>query len=334
MTPAPRRLLALAAAAATVGLAAPAGAHAATVSGGTLDWTMANYYASGDALRTWLGYVTNSGAGPAFSNGSATATAPATLTNAAGGTVTTVDGASATGLGQLFTFGFPVASGDYDEATNDGSVELTGTITFITHALPITVVDPIVTLDGDSGTLAASGETASRSGDGTSPYDRSKPQFTLDLSHATVGDAVGGGRVISGIVPVGTADTVVGFGAGTRNYGTLTLRLAVATTSEPSQPGAQGPAGPAGPRGAAGKAGRSAKIASYTLKRAPFATSSSRKVKLLARKTGKVVSSGTLKGRKLRLSYLSGTKKPKGSYVLRLASGKVAGKSRATITLK
>ena len=48
--------------AATALLAAAPAASAAdyTVTGGKLDWTMANQYAAGgDAARTWLGYVTN-----------------------------------------------------------------------------------------------------------------------------------------------------------------------------------------------------------------------------------------------------------------------------------
>ena len=79
-----------------------------------------------------------------------------------------------------------------------------------------------------------------------------------------------------------------------------------------SPAGPVGPTGPAGPRGATGK---SAKISSFTLKTAPFAGSAKRSVKLLQRKTGKVLATGTVQGRKLRLSHLSSTKL-KGSYVL------------------
>ena len=45
---------------ATALAAAPATASAADykVTGGKLDWTIANYFASGDANRTWLGYAT------------------------------------------------------------------------------------------------------------------------------------------------------------------------------------------------------------------------------------------------------------------------------------
>ena len=55
------RTLTLALAAAALLAAAPAASAAHyTVTGGKLDWTMANQYAgSGDADRTWLGYVTN-----------------------------------------------------------------------------------------------------------------------------------------------------------------------------------------------------------------------------------------------------------------------------------
>ena len=52
-------------------------------------------------------------------------------------------------------------------------------------------------------------------------------------------------------------------------------------------------------------------------------------MKLLQRKTGKVLATGTLQGRKLRLSHLAGTKL-KGSYVVQLANGT----RRATVTIK
>ena len=55
------RTFTLALAAAALLAAAPAASAADfTVTGGKLDWTMANQYAGGgDAARTWLGYATN-----------------------------------------------------------------------------------------------------------------------------------------------------------------------------------------------------------------------------------------------------------------------------------
>ena len=65
--------LALAAAAATLAAAAPASAADYTVTGGKLDWTIANAFTSfGDPTRTWLGYVTfNQVGNPGSSNGTA-----------------------------------------------------------------------------------------------------------------------------------------------------------------------------------------------------------------------------------------------------------------------
>jgi hypothetical protein len=96
----------------------------------------------------------------------------------------------------------------------------------------------------------------------------------------------------------------------------------------PGAPGPAGPQGPAGPRGPAGPKGTSAKVSTFTLKRAPFAGSAKRAVRLLQRRTGKVLATGTLRGRTLRLSHLE-TTKLKGSYVLRLAHGK----RKATVKL-
>jgi hypothetical protein len=99
-----------------------------------------------------------------------------------------------------------------------------------------------------------------------------------------------------------------------------------------ASPGAQGPAGPQGPVGPAGPAGKngtSAKISTFTLKQAPFTGKATRKVRVLQRRTGKVLATGTLKGRKLRVSHLE-TTKLKGSYVLRLTTGT----RRAVISLK
>ena len=118
--------------------------------------------------------------------------------------MTIIDGASPRGVDQLFTLGYPVAAagGTYTDA-GVGSVELEGTFTFTVHGFPITLVNPLVKLDGLTGTLAASGSATDRGG-ATAPFDRSKTQFTLDLSNATVTLRANGARTINGIVPVST----------------------------------------------------------------------------------------------------------------------------------
>ena len=100
----------------------------------------------------------------------------------------------------------------------------------------------------------------------------------------------------------------------------MALNLSVEAEEEPpivgaaGKDGAQGAAGPQGPAGAKGATGprgpkgTSAKISKVTLARAPFPGSAKRSVKLLQRKTGKVVATGTAQGRKLRLSHLTSTK--------------------------
>ena len=72
-----------------------------------------------------------------------------------------IDGASPRGVDQLYTLSYPVAAagGTYTDA-GVGSVELEGTITFTVHGFPITLVNPLVKLDGLTGTLAAVGRGA------------------------------------------------------------------------------------------------------------------------------------------------------------------------------
>ena len=240
------RTLTLALAATALLAGAPAASAADyKVTGGKLDWTMANQYTGGgDAARTWLGYATNTVpvAGPPAA-GKVEPTAPATATDPAGAAVTIIDGTSMRGADQFFTLGYPVAAagGSYDDY-GVGAIELTGTFTFTIHAAqgvpPITIVNPLVTLNGLTGTLRASGSDSAGAA-----YDRSKVQFNLDLSAATVVTRADGAKVIGGIVPRRTADNVLsGFPVDSTRYGTMKLTLAV----EYPEPG-DGPAGPQGP---------------------------------------------------------------------------------------
>jgi hypothetical protein len=334
------RTLTLALAAAAMLAAAPS-AHAATytVTGGKLEWTMPNFWASGNPDRTWFGYLTGPVGGGTFE-----AVAPTTLTDRNGAAVTTpVTNAAPRTLDDVYTLTFPVTAGSTYTDTGVGEIEIGGSAKFVTHGIPITFVAPLVKLDGLTGTISASGTAANQMGQPFT-YDRTTPQFSLDLAKAEVKLRADGSRVISGIVPAGTATTAMFPGATPPFFGTFTLTLNL-TYPEPGtgpkgdtgapgpsvlgSPGAQGPQGPAGPRGPAGPKGTSAKISTFTLKQAPFAGAAKRPVKLLQRRTGKVLATGTLQRRKLRLSHLE-TTKLKGAYVLRLTNGK----RRATITLK
>ncbi len=154
-----RRTLTLALASTALLAAAPA-AHAATytVKGGKLDWTQANQLTSfSDPAATFLGYITSS-----FSAGAVTSSDGATMAGPSGA-VTTIDTSSARGTDQLYTLTYPGAAGTIsDEGV--GAVELTGTVTWTTHGLPITVTNPQLTLNGLTGTLAASGAAADMRG--------------------------------------------------------------------------------------------------------------------------------------------------------------------------
>jgi hypothetical protein len=306
------RRLALAASAAALLATAPPAA-AAPVTSGKLEWTMANTYASGDYMRTALGYFLH---GPGETNGSATPTAPATLANAIGQPVTSLTTATAMSVDRPYTLGFPAGSGDYDGGV--ASIELKGAFTFVTHGIPITFADPLLTLNGTSGAIAASGSTASMNGQ-LANYDRSKTQFNLDLSNATVATGVDGAKVISGIKPLGTADTFISFGPGSPLYGTMKLTLKVPEIpASPPKDGAPGPAG------------RNALIKAFSLKRAPFAGKGEHRVKVLDGRT--VLATGTIKQRTLRVAYLEGTAM-KGTFTLRLQAGSVKGKREARISL-
>jgi Htaa len=321
------------AAAALLAAASPASAADYTVSGGKLDWTIANAFTGfGDANRTWLGYVTfNQPNNPSSSNGTATATAPATLTGPAGAPAASVDPASARGVDQLYTFGYPVAAGGTYNDRGVGSVETTGTVTFTVHGSPITVVDPLITLNGLTGTLKASGVAASRTGQPFT-YDRSKPQFTLDLSNAEVKLRADGSRRIVGIIPLNTADTALtGFDPNSARYGTMSLTLGLDQSATP-QVGATGRDGANGTNGKDGKDGRDATLRVIRLKTAPFKTSTEVHVRLVDRSTGKTVARGTAERKTLRLGVLTGTTL-KGKYLLERTAKKASGNLRATVTI-
>jgi hypothetical protein len=320
------------AAAALLAAASPASAADYTVTGGKLDWTIANAFTGfTDTSRTWLGYVTFNQAGnPGSSNGTATVTAPATLTGPTGAAAASVDPNSARGLDQLYTFGYPVTAGGAYNDQGVGSVEAKGTVTFVIHGVPITVVDPLITLNGLTGTLKASGVTASQSG-ATAGYDRSTTQFTLDLSNAEVKLRADGSRRITGIVPLTTADTaLVGFGTNSNRFGTMSLTLGLNASS--TQVGATGRDGANGTNGTNGKDGRDATLRVIRLKTAPFKTTTEVHVRLVDRSTRKTVASGTAEGKTLRLGVLTGTKL-KGKYLLERTAKKASGKLRATVTI-
>jgi hypothetical protein len=313
---------------AALAAATPASAADYTVTGGKLDWTIANAMTSfGDPARTWLGYVTfNEVGNPGSSNGTAEASAPATLTGPTGAAAASVTPAAARGLDQLYTFGYPAAAGGTYSDKGVGSVETQGTVSFTIHGIPVTVVNPLVTLNGLTGTLKASGVTASARGQ-VSSYDRSTTQFNLDLSNAEVKLRADGSRRITGIVPLTTAETaLVGFGANSNRFGTMSLTLGL----EPTQVAATGRDGKDGVNG---KDGRDATLSVIRLARAPFATRSEVHVRLVDRKTGKSVARGTVQQRTLRLGVASGAKL-KGTYLLKRTATKASGKLQATITIK
>lgn len=374
----PKAVLALALTMAATGMGATS-ASAATVESGSLDWTLANtFMVSGmfnpaspaynptapdtgglsayDATRnrTWLGHVTSNAFTTAQSaNGTVAPLAPATGP--------TVNAASARGPMALNTFQFSGASGSYDEETGVGTIALTGGIEATSPAdrqnFRITLVDPVLKLDGNSGKLYAHGVTGTEGGTSyddscvtvtasvpstceaphacaTTPDDC--PVMNLDLSQATVTRKADGTRVIGPIAPaIARADWMGGYAVGAgpdrtpNTFGSFSIALDLEAASLPTGPvgpaGVAGPIGPVGPAGAAGAAGAEGKtIVSHTviayLAKAPFGKGS-RKVRVL--KKGKLVASGTVKGKTVRVKLVeSAGKRLKGKYVLRVVGGK------------
>lgn len=199
----PTRLFAVALLAA---LASAVPAAANPVSVGQLDWNNVNLYdtaAPAGTKRTFVGFTADprvppppSAAGAA--NGTVFPDAPAT------GPV--VDATVAQGTAVTHTFPNRPTGSTYDPATKKGVLEYLGTLHFKSTKLgfDITVQNPQVVLDGDTGKLYANG---TNSGNGQAnppvpagPYDRSEPVFTLDLSGAQT-TRVGNAVTITGIVP-------------------------------------------------------------------------------------------------------------------------------------
>ena len=327
---------------ATALLAAPAAASAAdyTVTGGRLDWTMANQFDStSDNSRSWLGYAIRAG-GPGVPNGRIESIAPATLTNPIGGTIPGLNAATVPapvkGLNERYELSYPAAAaGSTLSMTGAGklsaTVELTGGFTFAIHEAsgfkPGTIVDPIVTIDGATGTLRSSG---TKIGPTVASYDRTDVQFGLDLSDAVVTRRPDGSHAITNIVPVSTAQTILsGFGNNARLYGTMALTIAAdeVIAATPLPVGTPGPAGPAGP------AGKDATFRVVRLAKAAFATKAEVHVRLIDRATKKTIARGTVEKKTLRLSVPADTKL-KGTYTLKRTAKEASGKLQTTVKIK
>jgi hypothetical protein len=193
-----KQLLLVAVAAIAAASFAPS-AMAATVESGSLTWTQANVYefnAPTNTNRTWAGYTTS----PGFTNGTVSASGAAT-----GAAITPQ---SARGANALYPLTYNTGTGDYDPATRIGTVEFDGVVTFFSppvsqggHGFTITVENPQLVLNGNTGTLYASGQGQQSQSGGGSTYDRSQPVFTLDLSGATTAANADGSTTVSGVVP-------------------------------------------------------------------------------------------------------------------------------------
>ena len=190
----PRALIAVLAAALTLATATAVAAPQ-PVTHGELRWTQANVYETGAPAgtnRTWMGYVTS--VGPPFTNGTVSATSPATGQS--------VSPASPRGADRLYPFVFPAASGGtYDPATGEGRIEFAGTVTFTSssHGFTITLSNPLVELTGGSARLFASGQGTPRDGS-PKPYGRGEPVFELGLGGATTRSSATG-RTTEGAAP-------------------------------------------------------------------------------------------------------------------------------------
>lgn len=255
------------------------GAASAAVS---LDWTSANAFNSAaptNTERTWLGHVTNPTPGSG-ARGTATTADGATITDPDGVDENAVDGLSPRGVDELFTFSYPATSGLIDLREHLGTMDFEGTVSFVSpappngHGFTITVEDPRIVLDGESGgQLFAHGATGAT--DGGDSYDDSAAVWNLDLSLATWNVHADGTQTLSCLVPsIATAETAfpanypVGAGPNRtpNTFGSFELRISPGDTATPAPrpdgscasspdepiPGPEGPRGPAGPAGPTG----------------------------------------------------------------------------------
>lgn len=319
-----RRVSAAAVAVGTALLAAPHAASAASapVSSSSLSWTQYKVYNAAPE-RTWLGYLARVGT-PGNPNGGARAIAP--------GTGPTVDPSTDGGTGPSFTpFTWQIGgtSGTYDTDTGIGKLAFDGGVEFFGPdiGLQITVNDPTVELNGLTGVLKASGVYTG----GTMmaptilPYT-DQQVFTLDLSSAAIVLRADGSRDIAGIVPTVAvtglpfpSNYVAGVSGPDRtpnNFGSFALRI-----KPGPQPVVEGPQGPKGDAGPAGPKGATTTIRRYVayLRKAPYRGKRSNKVTL--RRNGKVVATGSIRGRVLRVDLASSVKSLSGRYTIRLSGG-------------
>ncbi len=336
------RLRAFALAAAAVGTAgvAASSAQAAPVTGGDLTWSSAvvfNSAAPAGTERTWAGYATGNAmnGSPAGAGGSITPSAGAT-----GDTVTT---ASTRGVNEIYSWTYGGATGNYEPADGTGTIQYSGTVAFVSpappagHGFTITVENPKLVLNGDTGQLFASGSNSGA----TRTYDTSTPLFNLDLANAQVALRANGTRTISGIVP-SLATEGIAFpgsyrvGAGPERtpntFGAFSFNVRTAPVAGPKgdkgDAGAKGDKGDTGVSGKNGKNGKTVYIQTSALRSAPFKGKAARKVRVTGRKSTKVLATGTVKGRTLKVT-LKGKKALKGSYLLRV----VGGKATATVRI-
>jgi len=332
------RLRALALSAAVVGTAGFAtSAQAADVTAGSLTWSAQNIFNSASPAgtdRTWLGYITRSPP-PGGANG--------TVTPSNGATGDTVTPASPRN-GETYSWTYGGGTGSYEPATGTGAINFTGTVTFSAppfpagHGINISVENPKLVLDGDSGQLFASGISTNEA----RSYDASSPLFNLDLSGAEVKLHANGSRTISGIVPsIATENTAfpggdyrVGAGPDRtpNTFGAFAFNVRTAPVAGPKgdkgDTGAKGDKGDTGVAGKNGKNGKTVYIQTSALRSAPFKGKAARKVRVTKSGSKKVVASGTVKGRSLKVT-LKGKKALKGRYVLRV----VGGKATATVRI-
>lgn len=295
-------------------LAAPA--SAATVTSAKLDWSTVKVYDTGappDTDRTWLGYVTS--AFP-LANGSATPSD--------GATGPTVD--RATAAGTAVTWSFPATRGAYEPADGTGTIAFDGAVTFFSpapggppnggHGFTISVTDPRIVLNGDSGQLFASGTASSGS-----PYTDGQAVWNLDLSGADVRLHADGSRTISGIVPSVATDLLVfpaPYLAGTgpnrtpNIFGAFSIRVKTAPVA--------GPKGDKGDKGDAGAPGKAVVLQTSLLRRALFKDGGKRHaISLLSTKSKAVVARGAVRARTIRVRLAEGrTKRLSGVYLLKV----------------
>ncbi|MFT4050109.1 MAG: HtaA domain-containing protein [Solirubrobacterales bacterium] len=262
--------MALSVVVAIAALGAAAGTASATAV--SLQWTQAKVYDSpyvvANTCRTWLGYVTRTGASAAYAGGSAYVEDGATGTTV--DTTTPFDTCTAGVLGSSQVFSFAATGGSINVKTQTGSLQFSGALVYDSpastgptvpgHNFHIKIGSPKIVLNGNgTGELRVTGTSS------ISPYETytDLKLFDLNFDNSVCTYNWDGSTSLSNVQPALAASGFLpGYAVGSgpertpNTHGTFTLAdFPCASKGDTGATGQTGAAGATGQTGAAGSNG-------------------------------------------------------------------------------